>query len=553
MSSFTQNSHATIGQPIFYNLHFGNLKGDLYGGLTTAVVALPLSLAFGIASGLGASAGLYCAIFLGFFAALFGGSPAQVSGPNGPMTVLMASVVAQFPDRPEMCFAAVILAGVFQILSGGLRLGKYISLVPYPVISGFMSGVGIIIITLQLATLTGHTSFADLPKVIRMMPEYWSDPNWHAVILGLISLSLVLLTPKKIADIVPPPLIALIFGTLLGVFLWPLAPQIGEIPTGFPAMHLPEIGWHDLYILAIPALMLACLSNLDSLMTATVADSMIRIYHKPDKELIGQGIGNIISGLFGGLAGSGATMRTGVNIRAGGRTPISGAFHALILLALVLGLAPLASHIPHAVLAGILLKVGYDIIDWHYIKKFKSAPRFKIFLMLLVVVLTVTVDLITAVLAGVVLAALNLVKSLADAQLELIQPVDFHALDEQLAPDTKQLLQKHRNHIVLYHFQGPLSFGAASGMAQRLGKFDEFHAVFLDMSQVYFVDTSSGLAIEDIIAQIQSKNKKVFLIGLQPPVLRTFRQIGIMKLLNTEFVANTLNQALQRYDQTASV
>lgn len=550
MFSPAQKTYAPIGEPIFYHLHFGNVKGDLYGGLTTAVVALPLSLAFGIASGLGASAGLYCAIFLGFFAALFGGAPAQVSGPNGPMTVLMATIVAQFPYQPEMCFAAIILAGVFQILSGWLRLGKYISLVPYPVISGFMSGVGIIIIILQIATLSGHTSFADIPQAIAMMPQYWANPNWHAVILGLISLSIVVFTPKKITDIIPSPLVALVLGTIIGFFILTAAPQIGEIPTGFPMPRWPEIGLGEIYTLIVPALMLACLSNLDSLMTATVADSMTRVYHKPNKELIGQGIGNIISGLFGGLAGSGATMRTGVNIRAGGRTPISGAFHALILLALVMGLAPLASHIPHAVLAGILLKVGYDIIDWHYIKKFKSAPRFKIFLMLMVVVLTVTVDLITAVLAGVILAALHLVKSLADAQLELMRPVDWASLDARLDPQSKDLLKKHQDKIMLYHLQGPLSFGAASGMAQRLGQFDSYDAIFLDMTQVYFVDTSSALAIEETINQIQSQQKKVYLIGLHPNVLGVFNRINIVKLLNPAFIPNTLEQALHHYDIT---
>ncbi len=537
--------------PMFYNLHFRNLRGDFFGGLTTAVIALPLSLAFGIASGLGAMAGLYSAIFLGFFAALFGGSPAQVSGPNGPMTVVMATAVASFLGNPAMCFAAVILAGIMQIAIAGLRLGKYIALVPYPVISGFMSGVGAIIIILQLATISGHSSFANIGHVISMMPSYWENANIHAIYLGIISLSIMIFTPRKIDAVVPAPLIALAIGTLCALEFFNAAPQIGQIPSGFPVLLIPDIGIEEIPILLMPALMLALLGSLDSLMTATVADSMTDTYHKPNKELFGQGIGNIMSGLFGGIAGSGATMRTSVNIRAGGRTPISGAFHSMILLAVVLGLAPLVANIPHAVLGGILLKVGFDIIDWHFIKKFRTAPIFKVMLMLLVVMLTVTLDLMTAVIIGVFLSSLHLIKNLADVQLSAMHPVDATASASVNKTDitTQAMFKKYRDEILLYRLSGPLSFGAASGMVQKFSAIDFQKALFLDFSDVTYADISSALAIEDIVEKMQSRKKMIYLIGLQPHVEDILKRVNVLQAMPENRICRNLHSALANFEQ----
>jgi SulP family sulfate permease len=276
---------------------------------------------------------------------------------------------------------------------------------------------------------------------------------------------------------------------------------------------------------------------------------MTRIYHKPNKELVGQGIGNIITGLFGGIAGSGATMRTGVNIRAGGRTPISGMFHAAILLALVLGLAPLAEHIPHAVLAGILLRVGYDIIDWNFIKKFSTAPRFNIFLMLLVIILTVGVDLITAVMVGVALAALHLVKSLADSQLQLMQPVHHTSVITPVNAAEKALMQKHDGKIIVYRLQGPLSFGGATTMARILGSFDMYDALFLDLSGVYYIDTTSVMAIEDIITQANETRKKIYLVGLLGGAKTAFESHQTLGLLPENHICPDLGQALLDFDR----
>jgi SulP family sulfate permease len=499
---------------LFPNLHWRALRGDIYGGITTAVVALPLCLAFGVASGLGPAAGLYSAILLGFFAALCGGAPAQISGPNGPMTVVMASVVAQFPDRPEMCFAAVILAGFFLVVGGLLRLGRYIALVPYPVISGFMTGVGLIIIILQLATLSGHSSFANIAGVIYHLPEYWLTPNWQAVSIGLIALWIVVFTPKKLSAIIPSPLIALLLGTALAAWFFPLAPQIGALPSALPVPQWPMISLGDWQQLVLPALMLAGLAAIDSLMTATVADGMLRGKHDSNRELVGQGIGNFMAGLFGGIAGSGATMRTTVNIRAGGRTPISGMLHAFLLLAILAGLGSLAEHIPHAVLAGILLKVGFDIIDWRFVRKIPNLPPFKAALMLLVVLLTLWADLMIAVLAGTVLAALALAKDMADHQLANMQKIDADALLPELPRDLAETWARISSTTLLYQLSGPLSYGATGQLAQRLLQIGGYQRLWLDMRAVSYIDTSSMIAIEDIVAAAKDQGLELAIIGL---------------------------------------
>ena len=361
-------------------LHFNNLRGDIFGGLTAAIVALPLALAFGVSSGAGAITGLYGAILVGFFAALFGGTPSQITGPTGPMTVIMATVftstIANNPDKGlEMAFTIVILGGLFQILFGVLRLGKYITLIPYTVISGFMSGIGAIILLLQFGPLLGYEGSSSVIESVRNLPYFLThfipDQHFAAAGLGILTLAIVFLTPPRVTVVLPSPLIALIFGTLISVFLLPNSNLIliGEIPTGLPQLHLPVFNLEQLRTMLVYGLMLGTLGAIDSLLTSLVADNITRTQHDSDRELIGQGIGNMISGLFGGLPGAGATMRTVVNVHAGGRTPLSGMVHSLILLSVLLGAGKLTEAIPQVVLAGILFKVGIDIIDWGFLKR----------------------------------------------------------------------------------------------------------------------------------------------------------------------------------------
>ena len=352
-----------------------NLRGDIFGGITAGIVALPLALAFGEASGAGPIAGMWGAIFVGFFAALFGGTGSQVSGPTGPMVVVFAGVFASLSGRPELVFAAVVLAGLIQVGLGFMKMGQYIRLVPYPVVSGFMSGIGCIIIALQVSRLFGHEPEAPgtIPALLEI-GDAVTAPVWSALLIGASTLLVIFTWPKSLATYLPPPLAALIIGTVISLFV-PGAPILGDIPTGFPEFIMPAFSASTFAIVLEAAVILAALGAIDSLLTSLVADNMTRTRHDSDQELIGQGIGNTVAGLFGAIPGAGATMRTVINIRTGGQTRISGMLHSLLLLAIVISLAPLAKLIPHAALAGILIKVGYDIIDVAYLKRAHRGPR----------------------------------------------------------------------------------------------------------------------------------------------------------------------------------
>lgn len=538
-------------------LHFNNLRGDIYGGLTAAVVALPLALAFGVTSGAGPIAGIYGAIFVGFFAALFGGTPAQVSGPTGPMTVVMALIFTQytslFPGDPTMgaalAFTVVIMGGLFQIGFGLLRIGKFIELVPHPVVSGFMSGIGVIIILLQFGPLLGHASPSKPLEAVKLAPEFLSDIHAATFTLGVIALTIVYIVPTflpKLNRMLPSPLLTLIVGTAVYMLFMPGSdvPILGDIPTGLPDIQMPTIMMAHLPDMITSALILAALGSIDSLLTSLVADNITRTHHKSDRELIGQGIGNAVAGLFGGLPGAGATMRTVVNVKAGGQTPISGALHAVILLAIVLGAGGLASNIPNAVLAGILVKVGTDIIDWDYLKRFKSAPKAGVVMMLTVLLLTVFVDLIIAVSVGMVMASMVFLKRMSDLTLEGITAISEPTDESPLSDDENVILKEAEGRILLYHMEGPLSFGAAKGMVRLLANFKQFDALVLDLTNVPAVDFTSSRALDDMISDTLAANRQVYLVGMRPKVKAFLAKQGILSKLSEGNIHNTRTPAL---------
>lgn len=505
---------------------FSNIRGDILGGITTGVVALPLALAFGEASGAGPIAGLYGAIIVGFFASLFGGTGSQVTGPTGPMVVVFAGLFASMSGNAELVFASVVLAGILQIVFGFLKLGEYIKLVPYPVISGFMSGIGVIIIALQLSRLFGHEpDGSGTIAALQAIPGAISDPNIQAFGLGLVTLLLVFFWPKKIGKVIPGALGALLIGTVAATFYMPSAvPILGDIPTGLPELVIPKFSHETILIVAEAAFILALLGSIDSLLTSLVADNMTRTKHNSNTELFGQGIGNTIAGLFGGIPGAGATMRTVVNINSGGKTKISGMTHSLLLLAVILALGPYASNIPHAVLAGILVKVGYDIIDFPYLSRAHKGPRWDLILMILVLGLTVFVDLITAVIAGVVLAALAFVKQIADEQMTKFddeKTKNFTATEQKI-------LDKSKGRITCFTFSGPLSFGAAVDVSHRARSKAKEHtsAIVLDFSTVPFIDVSASKAIESIICDAQYSGQDVYTVGLKPSVSKTLEDLS---------------------------
>lgn len=558
---------------IVHGLHFRNIRGDIYGGLTAAVVALPLALAMGVSSGAGPIAGIYGAIFVGLFAALFGGTPAQVSGPTGPMTVVMAAIFTQytamFPEDPAhgaaLAFTVVIMGGLFQILFGFLKLGRYINLIPHPVVSGFMSGIGVIIILLQLGPLLGHAAQSGPMASVEAIPHIFANPVADALMLGGFALVVVYLLPKSINRILPAPLVALILGTL-GLVLWHggeiatvvqdgktlykigEATVLGDIPTGFPTPTLPVFELGLLVGMIKSALTLAALGAIDSLLTSLVADNVTRTYHEPNRELVGQGIGNTIAGFFGGLPGAGATMRTVVNVRAGGRTPISGALHALVLLTIVLGAGVVARYIPHALLAGILVKVGTDIIDWDYLKRLKHAPKAGIAIMFTVLFTTVFVDLITAVAVGMIMSSFLFMQRMVDLQMESVTAITDPHAEAPLSDDERSVMNDAKGRILLYHIAGPMSFGAAKGMARRLAKFDEYDVLVLDLSDVPQIDFTSTRALDDMLHDAWDSGRDAYLVGCGPQVCDMLKKNGVVDKMHEDRLKkhriDALNDAL---------
>ncbi|GFD96889.1 anti-sigma factor antagonist [Alteromonas sp. KUL156] len=496
------------------NINLSNLRGDFTGGLTAGIVALPLALALGVASGLGPMAGLYGAIAVGFFAALFGGTPAQISGPTGPMVVVLAGLFASLSGDASLIFTAVILAGIFQIVFGFLGVGQYIRLVPYPVISGFMSGIGAIIIILQIGRLLGHEPPGGTIGALSYLPTALADIDFATLALGLGTLVIAYKWPPQLGKFVPGALAALIIGTLVSLAL--SVPVLGDIPTGLPSLHLPVFEQSKALLILEAAFILAVLGAIDSLLTSLVADNMTRTRHDSNKELIGQGIGNTFAGLIGGIAGAGATMRTVVNIRSGGKYNISGMVHALVLLAIVLGLSPLAAQIPHAVLAGILVKVGLDIIDWSYLKRAHKGPRWDFALMVMVLALTVFVDLITAVGVGVVFAALAYVKQIAQLQIEELKKIPDSLND----PKENELLESLKGKVSIFSFGGPLSFGAAADLGHHVRERVKpgSKVTILDFSRVPLMDVSAAMAVDTVTSDALAAGRQLVICGANAEV-----------------------------------
>ncbi len=534
-----------------------NLKGDIFGGLTAAVVALPLALAFGVASGVGPISGLYGAIVIGMFAAIFGGTPTQISGPTGPMTVVMASIVTFFLTKyPEtglaLAFTTVMLGGIFQLLLGYFKLGRFINLVPYTVISGFMTGIGLIIILLQIVPFVGSPFASHSPlAVIQHIPEIFSAYDIHVLYLGLPLLVVIFLWPAKLNRYIPSPLFILVVGTLASIWFFSNStiPRLGDIPQGFPKLHLPVLKFAMLADMLKFGAVLGVLGSIDSLLTSLVADSMTHTEHESNKELIGQGIGNILAGVFGGLPGAGATMRTVVNVRAGGTTRLSGVIHSLTLIVLVTIGGSLVGLVPEVVLATILLKVGVDIIDWDFLRRLSHAPKSSISITLTVIILTVFVDLITAVGVGIIIASLYTVNRLTIQQLDAVESITGNTLGTHLSAEEQELLGKSLGDVMIYALRGPFSFGAARDLSKKLSVTQDFKALILDMTEVTFIDTSMSLAIEEIIRSNRDAGRIVLLISEHEKVNNMLQRLEVMSFLGEHKLVKNRHDAILKAKQ----
>ncbi len=575
---------------------FSNIKGDAFGGITAGIVALPLALAFGVSSGLGPEAGLYGAIFISFFAALFGGTATQISGPTAPMTavsmVIIAGIVAANDGSVEKALPAILtvflLAGLIQVGLGFLGLGKYIRYIPYPVVSGFMTAIGVIILLTQILPSIGYypkedTAFVEQFKpqaeevilenilkeeagegilvlenfketidrahqitpeqilkesqtlaakeasgtvgAIKVLPRALQNINWLELILALGTI-FIIYGFKRITTAVPSTLVALVvmsgiaYGFNLGYR------PISEIPGGIPIPRLEmftnfSLGNITPYIFT--ALTLSLLGAIDSLLTSVVADNMTKTKHKPNKELIGQGIGNSIAALFGGIPGAGATIRTVVNINAGGKTKLSGMIAGIMLLLIMLVLAPVASKIPAAVLAGILITVGIGVMDYKGLKAIPSLPRdikfgplklsSEVLIMIIVLLLSTFWDLIYAVGIGLVIASLMFMKKIGDLTAERS---DVKSLKKEKAwADEGTFPENLKEEVFIKHIKGPLFFGSTSDFQALTEQIpNTAKTVVLRLGRMQYMDQSGLYAMEDMLQELTKNGVEVLFVGL---------------------------------------
>ena len=606
---------------------FSNVRGDLFGGITAGIVALPLALAFGVSSGLGPDAGLYGAIFISFFAALFGGTPTQISGPTAPMTavsmVIIAGIVAANEGDVNKALPSILLvfllAGLIQIALGFAGIGKYIRYIPYPVVSGFMTAIGVIILITQLGPALGYnvkndTEFvstfkphaqelilenilqeeaeegllvledfketvtraekitqADILREsetlaaneasgvigsVRTFPRMLKFINWLELILTLGTI-FIIYGFKKITTKVPSTLVALV--TMSGIaygFNLSYIP-IKEIPSGFPVPNLKMFSSFSIEAISpyiFTAIALALLGAIDSLLTSVVADNMTKTKHKPNKELIGQGIGNSIASIFGGIPGAGATIRTVVNINAGGRTKLSGMVAGVMLLIIMLGFSSVASKIPAAVLAGILVTVGIGVMDYKGLKAIPSLPKdikvlgiklsSEVLIMMVVLVLSSLWDLVYAVGIGLIIASLMFMKKIGDLTA---QQSNVKSLKEEPWADEIGMTKKLRETVFIKHIKGPLFFGSTSDFQQLVKQIpNTATTIIIRMDKMQYIDQSGLYALEDIIVDLKKEGKNILFVDLQKQPRYMLERIDMIPdLVSEECIFNNFKTCLQ--------
>ena len=514
-----------------------NIKGDAFGGLTAAVVALPMALAFGVAATGDPGPGLWGAVIIGLVAAFFGGTPTLISEPTGPMTVVFTSVILSFtataPDKETalaMAFTVVILAGLFQILFGVFRLGRYVTQMPYTVISGFMSGIGAILVILQLPAFLGQEAKGGVMGTITQLPTLFTNIQPMELALALITVAILWFTPSSVKKFCPPQLLALVLGTVLSLTLFSDAGlrQIPSFEAGFPTLHMPTFSGGQLRLMFVDAAVLGMLGCIDALLTSVVADSLTRTEHDSNKELMGQGLANIASGLFGGLPGAGATMGTVVNIQAGGRSALSGIVRAVILMVVVLVAAPLASKIPLAVLAGIALKVGIDIIDWDFLRRAHHLSLKAALITYGVIALTVLVDLISAVGIGVFVANVLTIDRMSALQSKRVKTISTADDDVELSTEEQSLIDQASGRVLLFQLAGPMIFGVAKAISREHNAIGDCEAVIFDLHEVSHLGVTASLALENAIKEAIEVGRSVYLV-LQPGATR--RRLEKLKLL----------------------
>jgi sulfate permease, SulP family len=539
---------------IFNEINIKNIHGDVFGGVTAAVIALPMALAFGVASGAGAEAGLYGAIMVGLFAALFGGSPTLISEPTGPMTVVFTAVIAKLiasdpVDGMAMAFTVVIMAGVFQIIFGFLRLGKYVTLMPYTVVSGFMSGIGLVLIILQIGPLLGQASpSGGVIPILQNIPSLISSIRPEETALAVFTIAILYFFPGKLRKILPPQLVALVLCSIASIMFLNMDDirRIGEIPTGLPAIQMPVFSADQWQVMLIDAIVLGLLGCIDALLTSVIADSITGKQHNSNKELVGQGIGNVMSGLFGGLPGAGATMGTVVNIQAGARSALSGLVRAGILVIVVLWATDLTSVIPLAVLAGIALKVGIDIVDWRFLKRAHLVSLKGAIITYGVITLTVFVDLIAAVGIGLFVANVITVMRMSELQADDVQAISGTEPDETgLSEKESNLLKMAKGKILLLKLKGTMIFGASKEITRKHSLKEDCKTLVVDVNDVTHLGVSAALALETAITDMLDTGHSVFVTGKDDQPIQRLKKLGVLKHVAEENIVDDREKAIE--------
>ena len=521
------------------NYSFKSLKGDIFGAVTAAVIALPVALAYGVASGVGAVAGLYAAIAIAFFAAVFGGTPSMVSGPTVAVTVAMAVIVTHSAANLAEAFTIVMFAGLIQIGIGAFRLGKLITYTPYSVISGFLTGIGVILISMQILPVLGAPAATDgIRGTIGNLPDALSDINLHAFAVAALTLAMLLVWPRKLHRFIPDTLGALCLGSLLGIFVFPQAPVVGPIPSEIPSLQVPVLNAGFLIRTLEPALVLAIIGSVYSLLVALVADAMTRSRHNPNRELVGQGIANIVSGIIGGLPGSGSTLPTFVSIRTGGRTRVSGILVALILFAFLFGLGELVERIPLAVLAALLLHIGWYVIDWRFLTRLAKIEKSHVTVMLITAVLTVFVDILTAVAIGLIVS--GMINAMNAEPLELDNVVSVPLVDEF---ETENPFSARTG---LVRMTGRFTVASAGTLSHVIGEdIREHEIVIFDFTPTEYMDDSTVMVIRELVRSSYEEGKPCIVMGLSDYMAKTLNSLAALQEVEKANFVDSLEQARQ--------
>ncbi|WP_291861391.1 SulP family inorganic anion transporter [Marinilabilia sp.] len=543
--------------------YLGRIKrGDVYGGLVAAIVSIPIALTFGVASGAGAEAGLYGAVVIGLVATLGGGSKTLISEPTGPMTVFMTAVfasnIAEYGLQSGMTysFTIVFFAGVFQILLGYFKLGRYFRLMPYSVISGFMSGIALILIVMQLPAFLGHDAVkGGIVGLVKKLPELLSYPNYFELVIGIGALVVLIFYPKSWQRLFPSQLAVLVFFSLL-VFL--LAGNgnirlIGAIDLGWPNFNLPVMPFdHNWSSVFLDAFLLALLGSIDTILTALIADSLTREEHNSNRELMGQGLANLTAGLLGTLPGAGATMGTVVNIRTGARSRWSGIMRSVFLLILIFGAAPLIRFIPLALLAAIAFKVGIDILDWSFIKRAHRISQGALFIMYGVLLVTIFVDLVIAVGLGIFVANMLTIEKLSHLQSFNLRMVSDSVDTAPLDDTEKEIFDKIREQVYLFYLSGPMIFGVARAIQRERNNIAPCQHLILDLQDVTHLDTTVLLALENMVDEALEYGKSVYLVPGKHFIEKRLRKLKLHQKIGEKNIFKDRLSALRYVEQLAN-